>query len=119
MPFGHRVIQLVDTVGTGVFDDAGIEGQTEVVTDAPGCRHRPLTFSETQELEFDIATKHWKSTIPIFEYDETLRQQVMALEPDKVIRVDGVTFHVVGGVKPFDDFNAPFKATIISKQHVG
>lgn len=119
MPFGHKVIKLIDTVGTGVFDDAGIEQRTEAVTDAPGCRHRPLTFSETAELEFDVATELWKSTIPLFEYSDELQAKVRGLEADKVIRVDGEDYQIVGGVKCHDDFEAPFKATIISKQQHG
>lgn len=97
----------------------GTYPRVPVTFDAPGCRHRPLTFAETAELAFDVATEWWRTTIPIGEYSPTLRDQISSIEPDAVIRVDGVEYAVVGGVRQFKDFTGPFKATIHSKRHIG
>jgi hypothetical protein len=99
--------------------ELGTYPQIPTPVDAPGCRHRPLTFKETAELQFDVATKIWKTTIPIAEYSSALREQIVAAEPDDTIKVDDIEYSIIGGVEPFDDFTAPFKATIYSKKHIG
>lgn len=119
MPFGTDTIQLVSKTESGTPDELGMRPVVETVTNAPGCRHRPLTPRETAELQFDIATELWKSTIPIGEYNATLQNKVRSLKADDVIRVDGEEFQIVGGVQPFKDFEVPFKATIISQQQHG
>ena len=119
MPFGNQTISFVNRSPSGVPDELGETTLTEVVTNAEGCRHRPLTFTETAELEFDIATEAWKSTIPIGEYDPTLRSQVLSIKSNDIIRVDGQEYQIVGGIRPFNDFTRPFKATLISQKHIG
>ena len=119
MAFGHVTIQAVDRAPGGTPDELGNYVLTETLFDMPGCRHRPLTFQEKIDLQFDIATEMWKSTIPLFEYDSTLQGKVKALGANDVIRVDGNDYQIVGGARPFDDFTRPFKATIISKLQTG
>ena len=119
MSFGNQTVTIVarsDAATPGVL---GTYAQAEALTALPGCRHRPLTFKETAELEFDIATEMWRTTIPIGEYSQGLQDAVMAITPGDAIRVDGQTYEIVGGVRPHNDFTAPFKATIISKKHIG
>lgn len=119
MPFGHVTVSLVALADGPVPGALGTYPQVETLTDFPGCRHRPLTFQETAELQFDVATQFWKTTIPIGEYGATLRNKLVAAEPDDLIKVNGVKYSIIGGVEPFDDFTAPFKATIYSKRHIG
>jgi hypothetical protein len=89
------------------------------ITEAAGCRHRPLTFQEKADLNFNVATEMWKTTLPLYEYDAELQAKVTGLEANDVIRVDGIEYQVNGGVRPHKDFTAPFKATIISTKQVG
>ena len=119
MPFGHATVTLVSYSDALVPGELGTYPQVETLIDAPGCRHRPLTFQETAELQFDVATELWKTTIPIGEYGPTLRGQIASIQPDDVIRVNGTQYSIIGGVEPFDDFTGPFKATIYSKKHIG
>lgn len=117
MPFGSAIVTLVSYTDGPTPGELGTYPQVESTVDAPGCRHRPLTFKETAELQFDVATEMWKTTIPIGEYGPTLRGQILAAMPDDVIRVGGHQYSIIGGVQPFDDFSGPFKATIYSKKH--
>ena len=119
MPFGSDVVTLVTYVDSSVPGELGTYTQVPTYTDIPGCRHRPLTFAETAELAFDVATEYWKTTIPIGEYSPDLRATILAAGPDSQIRVDGIQYAVVGGVRGFKDFGGWFKATIISKKHTG
>lgn len=119
MPFGHHTISLVSYVDAALPGELGTYPQVELLTDMPGCRHRPLTFQETAELQFDVGTQLWKSTIPIGEYSTGVAAMLRAVEPDATITVDGIKYSVIGGVEVFDDFAGPFKATIFSKKHIG
>ena len=119
MPFGHHTISLVSYVDAALPGELGTYPQVELLTDMPGCRHRPLTFQETAELQFDVGTELWKSTVPIGEYSPTLRAALFAARPDSRIRVGANQYSIIGGVECFDDFSAPFKATIYSKKHIG
>lgn len=119
MPFGHKVVTLVKHADADTPGELGTYPQVETLVTAPGCRHRPLTFKETAELQFDVATQFWKTTIPIGEYSSVLYAQFLTVLPDDTIRVDGIEYSIIGGVEIFDDFTGPFKATIISKKHTG
>ena len=119
MPFGPDVVQLVSLTDSAVPGELGTYPQLETIIEAPGCHHRPLTFSETAELEYDIATEAWKTTIPIGEYSEGLRASVLSITAGDKIRVDGKEYQIVGGVRAFKDFSRLFKATILSQRHIG
>lgn len=119
MPFGVDTVTIVDLEKTGTADELGNFALAEKLTNAPGCRHRPLTFTETAELEFDIGTELWRSTLPLTEFSTSVRNKVMAAKVNDVIRVDGNDYQIVGGIRVFKDENGPFKATIISKKHIG
>lgn len=111
---------FVSLTETGVEDELGNFPLAETLTDAPGCRHRPLTFTETAELQFDIGTKPWKSTIPVNEYSASVRDAVLAAKNNDLIRVDGVEYQIIGGVRHHVDMDgSPFKATVISEVKVG
>lgn len=119
MPFGHHVVSLVSYVDAATPGELGTYPQVELLTDLPGCRHRPLTFQETAELQFDVAMELWKTTLPISEYSAGLRNALAAALPDSTIRVGGNQYSIIGGVEMFDDFTGPFKATIYSKKYIG
>jgi hypothetical protein len=118
--FGNQVITFIARSDTGTAGELGTYAQGEVRTNAPGCRHRPLTFAETAELQFDIATENWKSTVPVGEYNVALRNAVLGTQPGDVLEVDGNRYQVVGGVRHHVDMEgAPFKATVISQKFIG
>ena len=71
-------------------------------------------------MEFDVATEVWKTTIPVGEYDAALRATVLAIKSNDVIQVDGVQYQIIGGIRHHVDMDgSPFKATIVSKKHIG
>jgi len=118
--FGNQVITFIARSDTGTAGELGTYAQAETRTSAPGCRHRPLTFAETAELEFNIATEAWRSTVPVGEYSPTLRAAVLATHPDDIIEVDGIRYQVIGGVRHHVDMDgSPFKATVISQKYIG
>lgn len=120
MPFGGQVVSFVSRVASGTPDELGVQTLTETTVVALGCRHRPLTFTETAEAQIDIATRPWRTTIPVGEYDAVLRAAVLAIKPDDVIRVDGVQYQIIGGIRHHVDMDGnPFKATIISQEQIG
>lgn len=120
MPFGGDTVTLVNTQESGSSDALGNLPITETLVNAPGCRHRPLTFAETAELQFDISTEFWRTTIPIGEYETSLLNKVLAIKGNDVVRINGQDYQIIGGIRPHDDMEGlPFKATIISKKHIG
>lgn len=119
MPFGPDTVELVSLTNATTPGELGTYAKVETITEAPGCHHRPLTFSETAELQYDIATELWRTTIPIGEYSELLREAVLGITAGDLIRVDGREYRIVGGVQPFKDFSTLFKATIVSQKHTG
>ena len=116
MSFGVDTVIFVSYSDADTPGELGTYPQVETLTSAPGCRHRPLTYNETIELGYDVATEMWKTTIPIGEYSDALRQQIVSVKNDDTIRVDGAQYQIVGGVMPFKDFTGWFKATVISRK---
>jgi hypothetical protein len=115
--FGTSVVRLTRYVKTGAPDALGQYQLIPIVVDAPGCRHRPLTFQESAEYNLDIATQPWKTTLPTHEYDGTILAALAALKPEDAIVVDGQEYQIVGGMRPFEDLAGnPFKATIVSQK---
>ncbi len=120
MSFGGQTITFVSYTDSGTAGALGTYQQTETLTAATGCRHRPLTFAETAEYDVDISTELWKSTIPVGEYSVTLRSAILAAKANDEIRVDGIKYKIIGGVKHHVDMDGqPYKATVISKRHEG
>jgi hypothetical protein len=124
--FGGQTITFVDRDQdkTGEPDELGHYPLKNTGVDAPGCRHRPMTFKEAMELGYEVGTEVWKSTIPIGEYfsDATKAAAYAAVVGAKaadVIVVDGVTYQIDVGVRPHPDMaGIPFTATLISKLQV-
>lgn len=119
MPFGNDTVTVVARSDTGLPGRLGTYTQSETTTVLAGCHHRPLTFKEKVDIAFDVATEMWKTTIPISEYSAEVRDAVLAIASDDVIRVNGKQYEIVGGVEPFNDFTELFKVTIYSKKQTG
>ncbi|MCT7372938.1 hypothetical protein [Mycolicibacterium llatzerense] len=108
MSFGSRTLTFVSLVGTGTYDDYGIEIVTESEVPVEGCHHRPLSAAEAAEAFGNVARQVWKSTCPP-------EAAVVAAKSTGRIKVDGQVFHIIGGATPFEDFNDPFKCTLMSE----
>lgn len=110
MSFGSQTVGFVTLVGTGVYDDRGFEVTTPTEVPVAGCRHRPLSAAEASEVLGDVARQVWKTTAPP-------EAAAVAAKSTGQLKVNGQTFHIVGGATPFEDFNDPFKVTILSEIH--
>lgn len=120
MSFGLDTVTFVHLVESGTEDEFGDKPLVEETINAPGCRHRPLTPKETAEIATNIATELWKTTIPLHEYGTELVSELLSIESDDTIRVDGVTYHIIGGDRPFKDMDTGyFKMTIHSEKRRG
>ncbi len=120
MSFGSQTVTFVALTDTGSADELGVKPQSESTVDAPGCRHRPLKADETPAWVTDISTQVWKTTVPIGEYSPSLVTSILAAaKSTSVLRVNGVTYQIVGGAQPFQDFTNPFKMTIHSQIKTG
>lgn len=120
MSLGGQTIKFKVFTASGTPDTLGNRPLVEANYSAPGSRHRPLTFSETAELQTDIATEMWRSTIPVGEYESSLRNKVLSTPGDAVIEVNGQDYQIIGGVRHHVDMDGnPFKVTIVSKRDLG
>lgn len=113
MTFGGQAVTFVTVIRSGEPDSLGMipEVRTEVVV--TGCRHRPLDAKETPEYMTNVATEVWKTTAP---------PEAAALAADSTgeLKVDGETYQISGGAKPFTDMNGQlFKVTILSQKQAG
>lgn len=106
--FGSQTVAFVTVTGTGVYDDNGFETTTETEVSVAGCRHRPLNAKEASETFGEVGTQVWKTTAPS-------QAAAAAAGSTGTLKVDGRTFHILGGVQPFEDMNQPFKVTILSE----
>lgn len=120
MPFGASTITFTTFEKSGDPDEYGNYTLVETSTSVGGARHRPLTHKEVVDLQFDVATQWWRSTLPLGEYDPADIVIICAVPPNSVIDVDGERYQIDGGVRPHPDMEGrPFKMTIISKKQIG
>lgn len=108
MSFGSQTLAFVSLVGTGTYDDYGVEITTEAEVSVTGCRHRPLSAAEATEAFGNVARQVWKSTCPP-------EAAAVAAKSTGRIRVDGQVFHIIGGAQVFEDMTDAFKCTILSE----
>lgn len=117
MSFGNDVVTFRHLVKTGTVDELGNADMTTQDFPAPNCRHRPLTHRETVELELDVSTQFWRTTLPLFMYDAPTLAAAMNADGQDIIKVNGKNYQIVGGVRPHGDMaSVPFKMTIISQR---
>lgn len=108
MTFGSQTVTFITLAGTGTYDADGLEVTTETPVAVNGCRHRPLKADETPVNLTNLATQIWKTTAPP-------EAAAIAAKSTGRLTVDGVTYEIIGGAMPFEDFTDPFKVTILSK----
>lgn len=108
MSFGSQTVTFEMPSDTGTPGKLGTKAQAFTGTDVKGCRHRPLSATETPEWLTNIATQIWKTTAPP-------EAAAIAAKSTGRLKVDDVTYQIIGGARPFEDFTDPFKVTILSK----
>lgn len=108
MSFGSQTVSFTTVTGTGEFDEFGYETTTEVDVAVTGCRHRPLSAKEATEAFGNVATQVWKTTAPP-------EAAAIAAKSTGTLKEGDQTFHILGGAQPFEDFQDPFKCTILSE----
>jgi hypothetical protein len=113
MTFGAQTVTFIALTGTGVYDELGVEVKTPTPVDVKGCLHRPLSAAETPVWVTDLATQIWKTTAPA-------DAAAVAAKATGELRVNGVTYEIVGGAKPYNDFSGNVHhVTVLSKIQVG
>ena|ERR1700752_2838639 len=106
--FGGETITVVNYT-EGAKDRYGIPARVPSPTTFGGCRFRPLSVTETVALT-DTAIEIWKLTAPPV-------AALLNAEADSVIQVNGVSYEIDGGIKPYSDASgAVFKVTVLCKR---
>ena len=109
MSFGNQIVYFVSvTEDLNNRDRYGNPARVRTETPVTGCHFRPLTGKE--KLEYgDIGIDPWKCTAPP-------DPAALAATVNSELKVDGVTYQVTLGSRPFQDFNKLFKVTIICER---
>lgn len=112
MSFGGQTVVFV-TVTEDLDNRDRYNNPIRVRTEisVPGCHFRPLTAKEKLELG-DIVQDPWKCTAPPV-------AAVMNAQAIDEVKHKGVTYQIIGGVRPFNDFSdRVFKVTVICERTV-
>lgn len=110
---GGDTVTFVSFTEAGAPNALGLYEMTETTNDVDDCHHRPLTFTETVDLDTDVATEYWRTTAPP-------EAAVLAATSSGVMRVKGVNYQIVGGARVHTDENGePFKVSILSQRQIG
>lgn len=112
MSFGSQTVTFIVETPTGTPGRLGTKTLIPTPVAVTGCRHRPLTAKEAADVMTNVATQVWKTTAPP-------EAAAVAAKSTGKLQVDGVTYDIVGGAEPFEDFADPFKVTIYSQVHNG
>lgn len=110
MTFGSQTVTFI-AVTEGTPDRLGVPAQVRTEHTVTGCRFRPLSAEETVALT-NVATEVWKCTAPPV-------ADVLAGKAVDELKVAGVTYQIIGGIKPFEDFTDPFKVTVLCHKQTG
>lgn len=108
MNFGDQTVIFV-AITDGALDRLGIPAKVRTEVSVPGCRFRPLSVDEAVTLT-DVATEVWKCTAPP-------HPTVLAAKAIDEVKHNGITYQLVGGVKPFPGYrsNTVHKVTVMCK----
>jgi hypothetical protein len=118
--FGKDTVTVVSQAQTGV-DGTGSGILTTTSTDVTGCRHRPLKTEsargsgiarqqEATQIGVSIATEWWETTAPP-------AAAILALKPSDQLTVNGITYQIIAGIKPYrDGMGNIIKVSILSEQ---
>lgn len=111
--FGRQTIAIVSVTEDLGRDHYGNPTAIRTETSVSGCHFRPLPATETVKDSGQVVRDHWKATCP------PVAAVVGATSRDE-IKVDGVTYQIVGGPRVFADIaGKPFKVTVICERQDG
>jgi len=111
MTFGGQTVTFV-TITDGALDRLGIPAKERSEVAVPGCRFRPLSTEEAVALT-DVATEVWKCTAPPV-------QVVLDAKATDEVKHNGITYQIIGGVKPYPDMSgALYKVTVMCQKQTG
>lgn len=109
MTLGNQTVTFVTLVGTGVYDEYGLETMAETEVPVEGCLHQPMSASEAPEWLTNIGTQPWITTAPP-------EAAAVAAKSTGKLKEGGVTYEIIGGAQPNPDFSgAIHNVTILSK----
>ncbi len=114
MTFGGQTVTFVTvTEDPDNRDRYGNPALVRTEVPVPGCRFRPLTAKEKIEGGFNTVQDPWKATCP------PVAAVVEAASTDE-LKVDGVIYQIVGGVRVFADLGGErYKVTVIAELQAG
>lgn len=113
MLLGTQTVTFIVETPTGPVNSLGTRTMVPTPVDVEDCRFRPLSAQEAAEAMTNVATQVWKCTAPP-------EAAAVAAKSTGLLKVDGVTYKIIGGAKPFNDMQGvPFKVTILSQKHDG
>lgn len=117
MSLGNQTVIFV-TITDGALDRLGIPVKVRTEVPVSGCRFRPMGFDEAVALT-DLATRPWKCTAPPH---PAVMAMAAAIDGGATgeLKVGGVTYQIVGGVKPFPGYaGGTHKVTVICQIQSG
>lgn len=122
MSFGGETVYVVTvTENPAVRDRYNNPQEVRTETPIPGCRFRPLTSKERNDLttskeRTELGEKvadPWKLTAPPVD-------AIMNAKNLDEIKFDGITYQILGRPRVFSDFSGqPFKVTAVCERHLG
>jgi hypothetical protein len=108
MSLGPKTVTFVTLTDSGTPGKLGTVTQVLTEVAIEGCMHHPLSASETPAWLTDIGTQIWQTIAPP-------EAAAIAANSTGNLKVDGVTYQIVGGAQPYTDFATPFVVVIHSK----
>lgn len=109
MSFGPDTVTFVTLTDSGTAGKLGTKVQVPTEVDVEGCMHYPMSASETPEFLTDIGTQVWKTIAPP-------EAAAIAAKSTGQLKVNGVTYRIIGGAQPMTDFSpGVFVVQILSK----
>jgi hypothetical protein len=112
MLLGTDTVTFIVQTPTGAPNELGTRTLVPTPVAVDHCRFRPLSATEAAETMTNVATQIWKCTAPP-------EAAAVAAKSTGLLQVDGVTYKIIGGAKPYNDRHGrPFKVTILCQvQH--
>ncbi len=112
--FGRQTLTFVSvTEDLDTRDRYGKPATIRTETDVPRCHFRPLPATETTKDRAQVVRDQWRATCPPV-------PAVVGAKSRDEIRVDGVTYGIVGLPRVSRDLaGVPFKVTVICERQEG
>lgn len=111
MRFGGQTVTFItNTESPDSRDRYNNPAEIRTEVEVPGCRFRPLTFSEEIDESGDKTVERWKLTAPPV-------PAAIDAQPRGELKADGVKYQIVGGAQVFTDMaGKPFKLTVVCER---